>query len=228
MTSCQSTIFRKMMMGICGAVWMGFVFTHMAANLLILYSAEAYNKYSHALVSNKPLLYSAEAILLIALIGHVYLGISITIANRRANKKVKLFPNKYAMAPAANKKPRFGSKTMGLQGSVILAFIILHLITFKYGPAEAEGYTVVYDGIMMRDMHRLVVEVFQSPGYVFWYSICLVLLGIHLWHGFWSVFQTYGINHPRYTPILKKAGYLYAFVVAAGFLVQPIYVYLLM
>lgn len=222
----KSSIFRKMIVGVCGLVWMGFVFGHMAGNFLIFVSAEAYNQYGHAIVSNKILLYGTEGILILAILGHVIFGISLSLENRRANKKMQVTPNKYAVSSSPKKKARFGSTSMAAQGSIILCFIIYHLITFKYGPSGPE-YQVVYDGVQMRDLHKLVLEVFQSPAYVLGYIVCLILLGIHLSHGFWSVFQTWGFNHPRYTPVIKKVSALYAIVVAGGFIAQPLYVFLL-
>ena len=84
---------------------------------------------------------------------------------------------------------------------------------------------VEYAGEEMRDLHRLVMEVFQDPLYVAGYVICLILLGIHLSHGFSSVFQSFGWNHPKYTPLIKKAGWAYAVIVAAGFISQPLYLF---
>lgn len=210
----SSSIGRKMIMGVCGAIWAGFVLTHMAANTLILFSAELYNKYSHAIVSNKPLLYGAEAVLLLALIVHATLGIKLALENRAARQK------KYAVGTPASKRTTIASRTMAIQGSLILAFVIYHLITFKYGT----HYDVTYDGVVMRDLHRLVLEVFQSPAYVAWYIFCLILLGFHLSHGAWSVFQSLGINHPKYNPYLKVGSVVYAVVVALGFMAAPIYV----
>jgi succinate dehydrogenase / fumarate reductase cytochrome b subunit len=79
----------------------------------------------------------------------------------------------------------------------------------------------------MRDLYRLVVEVFHKPGYVVWYVFCMILVGIHLSHGFASSFQSLGIGHPRYTPIIKGIGWIYSIFVALGFLVLPLYVYFL-
>lgn len=204
-------------MGLAGLGWTFFVFGHMAGNLLILYSAEAYNRYGHAIVSNKPLLYGTEAFLILCLLVHAGLGIKLSLENKKAN------PQKYATATGTQKKASVASKTMAYQGSIVLFFIIYHLMTFKYGPE----YMVTYGGEEMRDLHRLVIEVFQSPVYVFGYLICLGLLGIHLSHGFSSAFQSIGFNHPRYTPLIKKAGLVYALVVAGGFIVQPLYVFLI-
>ncbi|MBY0315699.1 MAG: succinate dehydrogenase cytochrome b subunit [Bdellovibrionales bacterium] len=216
MSLLRSSIGRKMIMGICGLVWTGFVFGHMAGNMLILVSAEAYNKYGHAIVSNKILLYGTEVILLAAIIGHVVIGAWLTIENRRAK------PIKYAVNPSAAKRATPASKTMAYQGSIILFFIIYHLITFKYGT----HYDVTYDGVVMRDLSRLLFEVFANPAYVVGYIVCLLILGYHLSHGVSSVFQSLGFNHPAYTPTIRKIGIVYAIVVAGGFISQPLYVIL--
>ncbi len=211
----SSSIGKKYIMGIAGLIWTGFVAGHMAGNLFIFAGAETFNKYGHAIVSNKALLYGTEIVLLSALFVHVFLAINLTLANKKAK------PSKYAMGANEEKRSTLASRTMAVHGSVILAFIIYHLITFKYGP----HYWIEYDGEKMRDLHRLVIEVFANPAYVFGYVICLILLGIHLRHGAWSVFQSFGINHPRYTPLLKCFAVGYAVVVAGGFISQPLYVY---
>ena len=211
----SSSIGRKYLMGIAGLVWTFFVLGHMLGNLLILVSPEAYNAYGHAIITNKPLLYATEAALLLSILVHAGLGIRLSLDNKKAN------PNKYSVSGGKAKAASFASKTMVWQGLLILAFVIYHLITFKYG----EVYTVVYDGVEMRDLHRLIVEVFSSPLYVFGYIFCLILIGLHLSHGFGSAFQSLGFNHPKYTPTIKKISWIYGVIIAAGFIVQPLYVY---
>jgi succinate dehydrogenase / fumarate reductase cytochrome b subunit len=211
----RSTIGKKYLMGLAGLIWAGFVLTHMAGNLLIFVSSDAYNMYSHALTSNK-LIYVAEAGLVLALVLHVYLALSLTLQNRSAKG------SRYAVKAKGEKKARFASTWMGIQGSVILAFVIIHLATFKYGTY----YETTVNGVVMRDLSKLVLEVFQSPGYLAWYLVALVLLGFHLSHGVGSVFQSFGWMNGRYQPILRKASIIYALVVAAGFISQPLYVYL--
>lgn len=211
----KSSIGKKYLMGLAGAGWTLFVAGHMAGNLLIFAGPEAFNRYGHAIVSNKPLLYGTEAFLIICLLTHVLLGINLTLQNKKAK------PQKYAVSAVSEKKSSWASKTMAIHGTIILFFIIYHLITFKWGPV----YMIEHGGETMRDLHRLVVEVFANPSYVVGYFVCLVLLGIHLSHGASSVFQSLGANHPRYTPLIKKAGWLYAVVVAGGFISQPLYVF---
>ncbi|MES2856916.1 MAG: succinate dehydrogenase cytochrome b subunit [Bdellovibrionota bacterium] len=209
-----SAIGRKQIMGVTGIAWSLFVLSHMAGNLLIFVGPDAYNKYSHALISN-PLLIVAELGLVVTLLLHVVNGVMLTLENRAAR------PQKYAMPTNGAKKARFQSKYMAFHGTLILVFIILHLITFKYGT----HYTTVVDGVEMRDLHRLIMEVFQSPGYVFWYVICVIGVGLHLSHGFYSSFASLGVFHPRLSGAMSKLGYIYAFIVAAGFLAQPLYVF---
>ncbi len=205
-------------MGLTGLIWSGFVFTHMLGNLLIVAGSDAYNKYSYAIISN-PFLYVAEGLLLITLLFHIFKGIRLTIANRGAR------PSKYAMPTNGSKSPRFQSKWMIFHGSFILVFVILHLLTFKYGPGLSAGYVVKIDGVEMRDLYRLVIETFHSPAYLVGYAIAMLLVGLHLSHGFYSSFASLGFYHPKFSPILSKVGYLYAIVVALGFIVPPIYVY---
>ena len=214
----NSSIGKKYLMGLAGAGLTLFVAGHMAGNLLIFAGAEMFNKYGHAIVSNKPLLYGTEAFLILCLLTHVGLAISLTLQNKSAK------PQKYAVTPVTAKKSSWASSFMAVQGSLILAFIIYHLITFKYGPV----YYIEYDGVQMRDLFRLVTESFQDPMYVGFYVVSLCLLGLHLSHGVSSIFQSLGFNHPRYTPTIKKAGFIYAVVVAGGFLSQPLYVFLCM
>jgi succinate dehydrogenase / fumarate reductase cytochrome b subunit len=213
----MSAIGRKQVMALTGLIWSGFVLTHMAANMLIIFSPEAYNKYSHALISN-PLIYIAEAALAMTILGHIVNGIWLTIDNRKAKAQ------KSSMSPSGGKAPRFQSKWMVYHGTLIAVFIIYHLITFKYGTYYSITYPV---GGEMRDLHRLVIEVFQSPAYVAFYLVCMVAVGLHLSHGFYSSFATLGLYHPRYSPLLSKFGYVYGLIIAAGFIVQPLYVFFL-
>ena len=209
-----STVGKKAILSVTGLLWAGFVLTHMAGNLLILVSPEVYNTYSHKLITN-PAIFLAEGILLFALIIHVSMAITLTRRNRLART------DKYAISPNGDKNVEIASKTMIFHGMLLLAFTIMHLITFKYG----SYYEVTYDGVVMRDLHRLIVETFSDPIYFGGYCFAMVILGLHLYHGVSSVFQSWGFNHPQYTPKLKCFGKLYATVVAAGFLVNPIYVY---
>jgi len=210
-----TTIGKKYLMGLSGLVWAGFVAVHMLGNLLIFVGADAFNKYGHAIVSG-PLLIPAEIVLVTAFLLHVGLAINLTLENRRASGA-----NRYAVQPSGPKKASLASRTMAVQGSLVLAFIILHIITFKYGTY----YETTVDGVKMRDLHRLLIEVFQQPGYVIWYFISLIILGFHLSHGVGSIFQSFGFKNEQHASGIKKLSLAYGLIVALGFLSQPIYVY---
>lgn len=211
----KSTVGRKYVMGLTGLVWMGFIFGHMAGNMLLLVSADAFNAYGHAIVSNKILLYGAEITLVLALIAHIVTAISLTVKNRSSRD------TRYAVQPNGEKGARFASRTMALQGSIILAFIILHLIAFKYGA----HYETTVNGVQMRDLHRLVIESFKQTGFVVWYCVALVIMMFHLSHGAHSIFQSFGILERKMQDKLRVFAWVYAAVVVGGFISQPLYVY---
>lgn len=203
-------------MGLSGLVITGFVLVHMLGNLSIFLGPETYNQYSHLIVSNKILLYGTEVILIIALLTHVFMAICLTRENRASRKQ------KYALPTSGAKAVSRASKSMIYHGTVLLIFIVYHLLTFKFGPY----YEVTYEGIVMRDIFRLMVEKFQNIPYVIGYVVCMLTLAFHLSHGVSSSIQSLGFNHPRYTPMVKTIGCCYAIVVALGFMVQPVYIYL--
>ena len=213
MTFFGSKIGKKYMMGVTGLIWSGFVLMHMLGNLLIFAGPKAYNSYSHAIVSNHIVLYGAEVVLLLSLAIHI----SLAVLLNRESKKAR--GSSYYMTPNGQKGASLASRTMVFTGAIILVFVIYHLITFKYGP----HYTAVYGGVEMRDLYALVIEVFKNPAYVGGYVFCLLVLGIHLSHGVGSMFKSWGFNHPKYTPWLERFGYVYAVIVAAGFISQPIF-----
>jgi succinate dehydrogenase / fumarate reductase, cytochrome b subunit len=213
-----SSIGKKQIMAVTGLVWAGFVLSHMLGNLLIMAGPDAYNAYSFTLLSN-PFIYIAEGALLLTIVVHVIDGIVLTIKNKSARK------TKYAIPTNGDKAARFQSKWMIFHGSLIFVFLILHLIAFKYGPGEAEGYTTVVKGIEMRNLHKLVIENFQHPGFTAWYLFAMVIVGFHLSHGLYSSFASLGLQNSRINGALSKIGYVYAFVVALGFMVPPIYVF---
>lgn len=211
-----STIGRKQLIGVTGLGLSLFLLVHMAGNMLILAGPEAYNKYAHALITN-PFLPIAQGGLIAMFFGHLILAIRLQILNWGARD------TRYAVMSNGEKGTSMVQRSLWAQGLVILVFVILHLVTFKYGT----HYTATYNGVEMRDLHRLVIEVFNEPGYVAWYVVALVILGFHIGHGVGSSFQTLGFRHPRYVCAVKLLSLGYAVVVIGGFLSQPIYVFFL-
>lgn len=208
----QSGIGRKVIMGVTGLALIGFLVSHVAGNLLLLFSPGSFNAYSHALISN-PFIYGAEAILVLLFVGHLVNGIMVTIKNRAA--RPDNYKNKVGAGFTSRKS--LSSATMIISGIILLIFVPLHIKTFKYGAL----YEVAGDPAV-RDLARLVYEVFSQPLYVAWYVVALLIIGGHLWHGFNSAFESLGF---RYRKGLRCTGHALAVVITSGFLVIPLYIY---
>lgn len=204
----------KILVALTGLAMVGFLAGHLAGNLLALLGPAEYNAYAHALISN-PLLIPVEIGLIAILVMHMGTAISVVVRGRQAR------PDRYAVKKWAGGPSRktVSSTTMIVTGSLILVFLLLHLRTFKYGPYYEDSTTG------FRDLHRLMVEVFQNPGYVVFYVVCMVLVGMHLRHGISSAFQSLGLMPRSWTARILRAGATLAIIVGAGFALIPVYIY---
>ncbi len=213
-----STIGKKQLMAISGLGWCAFVFLHMTGNLLYLAGAEAYNNYSQMITGNKEIYYLMEAGLVTFLVLHILFAAMVVLNNRAAR------PVGYAVSPQSKPKSAatFASRTMALSGTLILVFIVLHLITFRFGPE----YPFMHKGQEIRDLHRLMMEVFQSALYVGWYVVALFVLSFHLQHALWSSLQTLGVIPGGKEAGIRKISYAFGILVSLGFAVNPIYIFL--
>lgn len=213
-----SSVGKKALMAVTGLAMIIFLVEHLTGNLLLFSKdPEPFNQYSHFLISLGWLIIAAEIILIAILIFHVLSGISVALGKKKARP---VGYQKDANAGGASKKT-IASTTMIYTGALLFVFLAIHLKTFKFGPY----YPTTVDGVEMRNLHKLAMEVFQNPVYVAWYVVSMVLLGFHLRHGFWSAFQSLGVSHPRYTPIIYTVGIVIALVISVGFLGIPIWIY---
>ena len=105
-------------------------------------------------------------------------------------------------------------------GPILLAFIIFHLLHLT------AGYIYPQAKFIEGDVYHNVVAGFSVWYVSAWYIFSMILLGFHIRHGAWSMFQSLGMNHPRHTPILKKAAMIFAVVIVAGYISIPISVLL--
>jgi succinate dehydrogenase / fumarate reductase cytochrome b subunit len=158
-----------------------------------------------------------EIVLVVGFLAHIIDAIMLTKANKAAQ------PVKYAMD---KKKSTWYSRNMGLTGSIILAFLILHLQSFWYGYKFGEvAMTLDSTGAAIKDMYTMVLEAFSQSWYSAIYVAAMILLGTHLNHGFQSAFQSMGLRHKKYTPTIKKVGTVFAVAMTLGFVSFPIYFY---
>jgi succinate dehydrogenase / fumarate reductase cytochrome b subunit len=213
----KTSVGRKQLMAITGLIWTGFLVSHLAGNFLILAGADAFNAYTKKLMDLGPLLYVAEAFLLLTFVLHVFLAIQVTKHNKKARGPVGYHVKK-------NKGgSHFAAATMIYSGILILVYLVYHIWTLKFG-AE---YVTTIDGEATRDLYRLLLERFANPLYSGFYLITMVVLGFHLAHGFQSTFQTLGLNHPKYTPLIQCTSKGLAIFLALGFSVCTIAAYVL-
>jgi len=213
----KSSIGRKALMAVTGLLLIGFLIAHVSANLLILFDAEAFNAYSHKLISN-PLIYIAELGLLALFVAHLGAGIITERRNRAAR------PIAYGTKQNAGHTSRktLASSTMIFSGALALLFVPLHIWGFKFG-AYYESTT--HPGT--RDLARLVIEEFQSPLLVGWYVFAMIVIGFHAFHGIGSAFESLGVTLNQ-RAWLKNGGRALALVIFGGFIVIPLTIHFFM
>lgn len=207
----SSSIGRKIVMALTGFFLITFLTLHLAINLLTLVSAEMFNEASHFMATNW-FIQSMQYVLALGFIFHIAYGLILTAQNRKAR------PVSYAYnKPSANSG--FTSRSMAITGITVLLFLILHLKDYfvEVKSGNLGGYDNDYD---------MVTQLFTSPAYTAIYVLAFVFLALHLHHGFQSAFQTIGVNHPKYTPFIKKLALAYTILVPAGFALISIYFFI--
>lgn len=209
-----SSIGKKQITAITGLGLLGFTAVHLAGNLLLLAGSDSFNAYGHTLVSN-PFIGVVQLGLLAFFVIHISMAATVTLQNVSARGK------RYYVKNRTGRGETIASMTMPYTGVILLVFIILHLINFKYGT----HYETTVDGVVMRDLYKLVVEYFANPLYVAWYVFAMLALGLHTGHGLQSSLQTWGLNHPKYTPTVKVISVAYGIAVAIGYSSLAIFCY---
>ena len=215
----STSLGRKLIMSITGLFLMLFLMVHLGTNLLLLVGdGELYNKAAHTLATT-PLLKAVEMLLALGFIFHILYATTITLKNRKAR------PVGYAKT-GTNELTSWSSKNMYILGFTIFAFLVLHLINFFLKLRFGDVPYISYDnGItQIHNSYQLVSEFFIS---YWWYNliyiVSAILLGLHLSHGFWSAFQTVGLNNSKWIKRLQVVSCIYAAVIAAGFTIIPLY-----
>jgi succinate dehydrogenase / fumarate reductase, cytochrome b subunit len=200
-----ASIGKKLMMAITGLSFIGFLMAHLAGNLTIYGGKEAFNAYAQKLHTLGPILKIAEIGLLVFAIVHVLTGVWLFYQNYNAR------PQKYAIKKSGGGRT-IGSRTMPYTGLFLLVFVILHLSNFTF---TDKSQTTIYE---------IVSNTFANPSYVFFYTVAMAVAAIHVSHGFWSAFQSLGLNHSKYMPIIMLLSIVFAVVVGVGFGLLPIYI----
>lgn len=208
-----SSLGSKLIMGITGLGFIGWLCLHLIGNLAFFGGAETMNTYAALLQDNPPLLWGQRAVLFLIVVLHVWRGIALAIGNRAAR------PQQYAVKKY--RKATFASRTMAVSGGIVLVFILFHLAHFTVGWVVPE-YMTLEDSAGRHDVFLMLKKAFSNPGIVALYAVGLVSVGLHISHGFWSAFQSLGLTGKRWTPFAVLVGRVLAVVIVLAFLSIPV------
>jgi succinate dehydrogenase / fumarate reductase, cytochrome b subunit len=217
-TFLTSSIGRKLIMSLTGLFLILFLVVHLIGNLQLLSADEGrkFNEYAHFMTSN-PLIKGIAYGNYFFIILHAIIGIMLWSKNRAA-KGVK-------PAVGNSRDVTWASKNMALLGTLILAFIFLHMGDFWWKMKFGQVDLLNYDGSEVKDLYSKVAYSFSQLWIVVAYIIGLAVLGFHLNHGFASAFQTLGLSHNKYTPIIKGLGTIFSIIVPSAYAIIPIIFY---
>ncbi len=220
----SSGLARKLLNGATAIGIVVFVVIHLLGNLVLYWPAgqEAFDAYSATLHGLGWGLYVIEAGLFIIIGLHAWLGISLWLDNRRARKKGYDSGQKTKGGPS---KFNWSSLSMPLTGSVLLVFIVVHVLHFRYAAfTDTAKYEPTTEAANFQ-LYQMVIDAFANPLWVGFYCLATFLLGWHLRHGLWSMLQTIGAMNERWSKPVYALGTILAVVLAAGFFGIPLYIY---
>jgi len=203
----SSSVGTKIVIGLTGIALFLYLLIHIAGNLVVFFGPAAFNKYAYTLEGN-PLLPIVEIGLLLLFLIHIYKTVRMFVANQRT-RPVGYAQKKYAGPPS---RKTLASSTMIVSGLWLVAFLIVHVKTFRFGVEQAWPAGG-------RDLYLLEMQAFTNPLIVGFYVISMVVVGSHLWHGVSSAFQSLGIDPPAWTRFILPAGKTVAVLIAGGFIV---------
>ena len=217
-----SSIGKKVVMALTGLFLISFLAVHLIGNLQLIAGdgGQAFNEYAYFMTHNPVIMFTSYGLYAFILI-HAIQGIALWLKNRsaRGSQGYAVKVNRTAGASKA-------SVRMGALGTIILIFLLLHMYQFwlqmKLGNTEMASY----GGSEVKDLYTLVMGVYANPIFVGIYVVSMIVIAFHLWHGFESAFQTLGLNHPKWTPLVKFVGRAYSVLVPLGFAIIPIWMYL--
>jgi succinate dehydrogenase / fumarate reductase cytochrome b subunit len=212
----RSTVGKKWVMAVSGIVLMLFVLVHLIGNLKLYLSKEEINLYGEALrdmpghlLPRTWLLWTIRTGLIAAFVFHIDSAARLTIANRRARPQKYRSKRDYV---AAN----FASRTMRWTGVIVLLYVIFHLADLTWGQANSQ--------FVRGDPYNNLVYSLQRPVVAAVYIVANIALGIHLFHGAWSMFQSLGLNNPRYNLAKRRFATGFALFIMIGNVSFPVLV----
>lgn len=216
----NSSVGRKVVMALTGLFLTIFLLVHVSGNFLLFAGdgGQAFNEYSK-FMTTFPLIRIASIITFAGIILHSVQAAVLTYQNKKAR------PARYAYRDLSGSS-FWSARNMGILGTIILVFLIIHLRSFWFEMKFGEVPYVNYGDGDVKDLYSIVVAAFSQWWYVVVYLVSLIALSLHLIHGIQSGFRSLGWVHRKYTPIIKGIGYFLAVAVPLGFASQPVFVFL--
>lgn len=220
----DSGIGKKLLMSLTGLFLIIFLVVHLVGNLQLLKddAGASFNIYAHFMTTNPFIKFTSYGLYFFILL-HAVAGLWIAVANKAAKG------SRYAVSH--NHGSGWASSNMALLGTLILAFLLIHMGDFWFKMKFTDQLSMVsYENYAheVKNLYERVSIAFSQLWIVVVYVIGMIVLAFHLWHGFQSAFQTLGINHHKYTPIIKTVGKVFSVVVSAAFAWIPVYYYFFM
>ena len=217
-----SSIGKKVIMSLTGLFLILFLVVHLIGNLQLLFDdgGKAFNLYAKKMTTD-PIIKTVSYLLYLSILLHAIQGILLWNKNRNSRGQsyaVKVTRGSWSTAKVA--------KNMGWIGTIIFVFILIHLYQFWLQMKMGNIGYAEYDGEKVKDLYTIVSATYANIGFVLFYVISMVVISAHLRHGFHSAFQTLGLNHQKYAPLIKTVGMIYAIVVPLGFAIIPIFMFL--
>lgn len=219
-----SSIGQKLVMSLTGLFLILFLVVHLAGNLQLLADdgGHSFNVYADFMSNNGLIQFISKGNFAFILL-HAILGIYLWGKNRAARGS-----KRYAVTNvrAVNTHPGF-ARNMAFLGAIVLVFILIHLYQFWLQMKIGNVALVSYEGgEEIGDLYEKVRIAFMSPGFVIFYVVSMAVIAFHLWHGFQSAFQSLGLNHQKYTPVIQFLGKAYAILIPLLYAIIPIVFYL--
>jgi succinate dehydrogenase / fumarate reductase, cytochrome b subunit len=208
---------KKFVMALSGVTLVGFIVGHLVGNLQIFLGPDALNQYSAFLHSTGNLLWGARFGLIIMTILHIWTATAITLENRAAR------PQEYANKTYI--EASYASRTMHLSGFIVLAYLIYHLMHFTFHSAHPQ-FSQFIDNQGRHDVYRMVVLSFQQPVISIIYIIANLLLGSHLSHGLYSMFQSLGMVRDSARPALQRVAVVVGYGIFIAYAAIPLSVWM--
>jgi succinate dehydrogenase / fumarate reductase cytochrome b subunit len=244
----NSSIGKKVLMSLTGIFLSLFLVIHLVGNLQLLKDDQGFSFNAYAVfMTTNPFIKTVSWGLYAIILFHAFKGLLLAVSNKNSRK------NKYVVN-GSSKNSHWTSRNMGILGTVILAFIIIHMSDFwwnyKFGETQWTKYSVTaltgevesyervsgyttpisfknenQEVLIAKDLYLKVKETFTNPLFVMFYVLSMLAISFHLWHGFASAFQSLGINHPKYNGLIKGLGLFVSVLVPIGFAIIPILMY---